>query len=390
MVKILLLFDYSSGFTRRLLKGLVQYSREFGPWMFYRVPSYFNVLYGKEGVVKLAKEWKANAIIAQCDYEGMDLLKGLGIPILLQNFENRSSNFSNLTGDYFNTGVMAAQFFKQKNFKNFAFYGCKNVIWSRERAEGYRIEIEKIGANYYYFETESLNESKWSDNYILLGEWLKSLPKPIALFACDDNFALHVSEICRIHNIQIPNEISLLGVDNDELICNLSDPPISSIVLDVEKGGYEAGRLIYKMITEETVDPINIVITPTRIESRLSTEKYNISNKYILKVVKYIEDNYASDFSIEDLTRSVPFSRRTLEVKFKNELGTTIYQFIQKCRIDHFSDLLLKTDCTLFDLAIKVGFKDFANISRVFRKYKGSSPIEYQQKNKKIENYDVF
>ena len=378
--KVLLLIDYSSEFSRRLLKGLIQYSKEHGPWIFYRLPSYYKTLYGKEGILEWAKEWQADAIIARWDHEGTNLLKTLDIPVILQNYKDRSAHFSNLTGDYIGTGEMAARFFIKRRYRNFAFYGNKGVVWSRERAEGFRKEIEQTGGNYYYFESENLSGEQWNSSHIQLDQWLLSLPKPVGLFACDDSFALQVSEICKINNIQIPQEIALLGVDNDELMCDLSDPPISSIVLDVEKGGYEAGRLIDQFISKRRTNSIDIVIKPIRFELRQSTEKYNISNEYISKIVNYIEDNFTSEISIESLTKLVPLSRRNLEVKFKNEMNTSIYQFILDCRIEFFAHLLLTTDRPLFDLALESGFTDYKNISRVFKKFKGCTPMEYRQK----------
>ncbi len=380
MKKVLLLIDYSSEFSRRLLKGLIQYSKEHGPWIFYRLPSYYKTLYGKEGIVEWAKEWEADAIVARWDHEGTDLLKSLNIPVVLQNYKDRSDYFSNLTGDYIGTGEMAARFFIKRRYRNFAFYGNKGVVWSRERAEGFRKEVEKAVGNYYYFESENLDGEEWGTSHIQLDEWLLSLPKPVGLFACDDDFALRISQICKINNIKIPEEISLLGVDNDELICHLSDPPISSIVTDVEKGGYEAGRLIDRMIKGEIVEPFNIIIRPTRFELRKSTEKYDISNGYISQVVNYIEDNFNTDINIEELTELVPLSRRNLEVKFKEEMGTTIYQFILSCRIDYFAHLLLTTDRTLYDMALEAGFNDCKNISRIFKKHRGCTPVEFQKK----------
>lgn len=380
MKRVLILIDYSSEFSRRLLKGLIQYSKDHGPWMFYRLPTYYKTLHGKEGIVEWAKEWKADAIIARWDHEGTNLLGTLNIPVLLQNYKERSPYFSNLTGDYIGTGEMAAKFFIKRRYRNFAFYGNKGVVWSRERAEGFRREVEKSGGNYYYFESENLSGEEWGTSYIELDEWLLSLPKPVGLFACDDSFALRVSQICTINNIRIPEEISLLGVDNDELICHLSDPPISSIVTDVEKGGYEAGRLIDRMISGEIKEPFNIIIQPTRFELRKSTEKYDIENEYISQVVNFIEDNFTTDIDIEGLTGLVPLSRRNLEVKFKEEMGTSIYQFILSCRIDYFANLLLTTDRTLFDLALESGFNDCKNISRIFKKMKGYTPIEYRKK----------
>ncbi len=388
MVKILLLIDFSSEFSRGILKGLIRYSKDHGPWIFYRLPSYYKTLYGEKGVIQWAKEWKADAIIARWDEDETHLLTSLNIPIILQNYKSRSDYFSNLTGDYIGTGEMAAHFFIKRRYQNFAFYGNKGVIWSQERAEGFRKEIEKAGGNYYYFESENLDGEQWSNSYLQLDNWLLSLPKPIALFACDDSFALRVSEICKINNIAIPDEIALLGVDNDELICNLSDPTISSIVLDVEKGGYEAGRLMDQLIHHQREEPFNIVIRPTRFELRKSTEKYNITNEYILQVVHYIEKHFTSEINIEELTRLVPLSRRNLEVKFKNEMGTTIYQFILNCRIDYFTHLLLTTNRPLFDLSIDAGFSDYKNISRLFKRKKGCTPSEYRKKfgDKDISN----
>lgn len=379
MIKILLLIDYSSEFSRKFLRGLIQYSKEVGPWIFYRLPSYYKTLYGKQGIVKWAKEWQADAFIAQWDHEGTNLLSELNIPIILQNYNSRSEYFSNLTGDYFGTGRMAAHFFAKKKFKNFAFYGNKNALWSRERAEGYFKEVQKLGGNYYYFETEILNEENWSSSHIELDTWLMSLPKPIGLFACDDSFALQVSEICKINNINIPNEISLLGVDNDELICNLSDPQISSIVLDIEKGGYEAGRLIHRQIKKEKTEPFNITVKPTRIELRKSTEKYNISNEYIARIVEYIDKNFDEDIQINKLTNMVPLSRRNLETKFKKEMGISIYQFLLNCRIEHYAYLLETTNRSQIDIALECGFNDTKNISRIFKRIKGYTPLEYRQ-----------
>ncbi len=380
MIKILLVIDYSSEFSRRLMRGLIKYSQANGPFIFYRLPSYYKTLYGKDGIVEWAKEKEADAIIALWDHEKTNRLKQLNIPVLLQNYKTRSDFYSNITGDYYGTGEMAAKFFIQRKFKNFAFYGNKGVVWSRERAEGFKREVEKARSKYFYFESENLRDGDWSESHVLLDKWLLSLPKPVAIFACDDNFALQISEICKMKNIKIPQEVSLLGVDNDDLICNLSDPPISSIVLDVEKGGYEAGRLIHQLIKKEKTEPFNIVISPTRIELRQSTELYNIEDEYIEKIVKHLLKKFNTEISIDDLSKIVPLSRRNLEVKFKNEMGTSIYQFILKLRIDYFSNLLLTTDRSLFDLALESGFNDCKNISRIFKRFRGLTPVEFREK----------
>lgn len=376
MIKILLLIDYSSEFDRKLLRGLVRYSKENGPWLFYRLSSYYGDLLGKKGLLKWVKEWKADAIVGQLKGGGLDSLKDLGIPVVLQNYRRRSVTFSNLTGDYIGTGVMAAQFFINKRFKNFAFFGVKGLVWSDERREGYREEIEKAGGKFYCLESESHDDI---DRQSVSG-WLEALPKPIALFCCDDAHALFISETCKINGVKIPDEISLLGVDNDELMCNISDPPISSIELDVEKGGYLIGKYILQQISGKLKENFNVVIKPVRIELRRSTEKFNIQDPYIRRALRYIEDNFTSNIHIDSILSGVPLSRRNFELKFKKETGTTIYQYILRCRCEHLADLLVRTDRPIIEIAYEAGFADYNNLSRTFKKFMNCSPLEYRNK----------
>ena len=380
MIKVLVLIDSTAEFSRRFLTGLIQYANENGPWIFYRLPSYYKALYGEAGIVERIKEWEIDAVIAQWEYEGVDFLDQLDIPVFLQSYKNVSGKYSRISGDYIGAGVMAAQFFAKRYFKNFAFYGNKNFFWSRARAEGYRREVERIKGSYYYFESELLDSMQWSREHVELDNWLQGLPKPVALFACDDNFALQVSEMCKVNNINIPDELSLLGVDNDELICNLSHPSISSIITDDENGGYQTGKLLQNLILNKINVPFNINIDPVRIELRQSTEKYNISDNHIKTVIDYINENIRLDISIDELTAIVPLSRRNLEMKFKEATGTSVYQFILDKKVDLISTELLTTDKDLLDNAIEMGFNDVRNVYRIFKKKTGYTPVSFRKK----------
>lgn len=380
MIKVLVLIDSTTEFSRRFLTGLIQYANENGPWIFYRLPSYYKALYGEAGIVERIKEWKIDAVIAQWEYEGVDFLDQLDIPVFLQSYKNISGRFSRISGDYIGAGVMAAQFFAKRYFKNFAFYGNKNFFWSRARAEGYRREVERIKGSYYYFESELLDSMQWSREHVELDNWLQGLPKPVALFACDDNFALQVSEMCKVNNINIPDELSLLGVDNDELICNLSHPSISSIITDDENGGYQTGKMLQNLILNKNNVPFNINIDPVRIELRQSTEKYNISDNYIKTVIDYINENIRLNISIDKLAEIVPLSRRNLEMKFKEATGTSVYQFILDKKVDLISTELLTTDKDLLDIAIEMGFNDVRNVYRIFKKKTGYTPVSFRKK----------
>ena len=240
--------------------------------------------------------------------------------------------------------------------------------------------MEKLDGNYFYLETELLDDMQWSKSHIDLDDWLQQLPKPVALFACDDSFALQVSEMCKVNNIDIPGELSLLGVDNDELICNLSFPSISSIVTDDENGGYNTGKNLHRLIVLKENLPFNIIIEPIRIELRQSTEGYNISDQYLSDVIRFIDENVTSNISIDNLTSIVPLSRRSLEKKFKEAMGSSIYQFILDKKIDYISNELLNTKKGLLEIAIDVGFNDVRNAYRIFKKSTGHTPMSFRKK----------
>ncbi|WP_286156052.1 AraC family transcriptional regulator, partial [Parabacteroides goldsteinii] len=375
MIKILLLTDFSSGYSRSLLENVVRYAREVGPWAFYRMPLYFRELYGDEGVVEWAKKWEADAIIAQFSDIDLSVLNQLNIPIIVQNYKERSSGISNLTGDYFGTGVIAANFFLHKGYKSFAYYGLTDTVWGRERGEGFKKIVSNKGYEVYEFNNRKrVPSEKWSFDVEQVSRWLLSLPKPIALFACDDYYALQITEVCKMYDISIPEEIAVLGVDNDKLLCNISDPQLSSIELDIENGGYEAGKLLHQFIEKKIIAPVDIIIKPVRIVPRASTERFAVSDRHIEQLLQYIDNNYQNPLSVDELTQIIPFSRRVLEKKFKRETGTSVYQYLLDLRIEKFADLLITTDLPLIEAATRSGFTDYKNISRIFTKAKEMTP----------------
>ena len=275
IVKVILLLDVSGEFDRKLLRGIVRYSQEHGPWQFFRMPPYFRWdADGEKHLLEWAKKRKADAIIGRWNSPQAPLLKKLGIPIVLQNYQTRSKTYSILTGDYLGTGRMAAQFFRKRMFTHFAYFGLKGVIWSEERCQGF---TEELGQEVSVFEATA------DDIHARRGvtRWLHDLPKPTALFCCDDSHALLISETCKLEGIDVPEEIAILGVDNDELYCAISDPPISSIELNEEQGGYLICSLLHQQILTGSNEPFTVTISPKCIIERQSTDRHNIRDSYV-------------------------------------------------------------------------------------------------------------
>jgi LacI family transcriptional regulator len=383
MYKIILLADYSEEYFKSLLKGINEYSRKHGPWIFCRMPLFYRETMGIQGILDWALEWKANGIIGTF-YNEQDLQKftQAGIAVIAQDLKERFPNMPNITGGYHEAGVMGAEYFLRKGFTNFAFYGFKNIVWSRERAEGFEATIKKAGYDVHYFEhRKSRSRELWYYKPSSLSRWLKSLPKPIALMTCDDNQGQHITEACKHVGYRIPEEVAVLGVDNDDLVCDLSDPPLSSVSLNTEKGGYEAARLMEQMIRNGWQDHYDIIVKPTQVVTRQSTDIYATNDSYISSALKYIHQNVDKNLKVDDVVEQVPLSRRSLEKRFQNITGFPVYEYIFNLRIEKFTQKLLDTDMTIFEIALDLGLNDSKNIARQFKQVKGCTPVEYRKRH---------
>ena len=371
--RVILLIDSASEFDRKLLRGIVEYSNDNGPWQFYRMPPW--TIWDPEGekrILERARNWKADAIIGLWNPTKEPQLSSLGIPVVLQNYHSRSSAYSVITGDYIGTGSMAASFFIGRGAKNFAYFGLSGVVWSEERRQGFEKAVSQAGYSTHVLETESL------DNTSMIASWLVGLPKPVALFACDDAHALAVSEICKVEGIRIPEDLQLLGVDNDDLLCEISDPPISSIALDVEKGG----RMICRLLDTQSKGnwkPFTVTIRPICVVERSSTKRHLIADPIIEKVVNFLDDNFTRDLTMAEILEPYPLSRRSIETRFRKAMGTSIWQYLQNLRVEKFTRMLVSIDLPLKEIALECGFRDTDNIARTFRKYHGISPQEYRK-----------
>jgi LacI family transcriptional regulator len=383
MPRIILLTDFSEDYANRLLKGIVRYSKEHNPWVLCRMPLSYRDVHKIEGVLKWALKWKADGIIAQFyNSDNVSLFRRHGIAAIAQDFRLRFDEIPNITGTHFAAGRMGADYFIKKGFRSFGFYGFKRIVWSEERCEGFRSEIEKHGLGDRFSEYRNIGEDqRWYYESVSLCEWLMKLPKPCAIMACDDSRAYHIVEVCNLHGIRVPQDVAVLGVDNDEVVCALSNPPLSSIEQDVETGGYEAARLMERMIENPGGKFDDVVVNATRVVTRRSTDIYATDDNYISTALRFIHDNSERRLGVEDVVRQVPLARRLLETRFRQITGTSVYSYIMGARIERLAQRLLETDDPITDVALQMGFTDYKNISRQFRGIKGCTPSEWRENN---------
>ncbi|MFT4152279.1 DNA-binding transcriptional regulator [Parafilimonas sp.] len=382
--KVLLLLDFSEEYSKSLLKGLKAYAKDSADrWVFCSMPLYHRETIGMSGILKWAGNWGANGIIGQLynNPSDVDKLLSSGIPVIAQDFKERFDLVTNITGSYFKTGEMAADYFIKKGFCHFGFYGFENIVWSRERAEGFESRLHEFGYSVHYFtDNKEPSEDFWFYKPVALYAWLRSLPKPISILACDDRLAQHITEGCRFLNIRVPEDVSVLGVDNDDMICALSDPPLSSIALNVERGGYDTAKTMEKMIVNGINKTDDIYVDPVRVVTRQSTDIYATSDALITTSLKYIHDNIDKKMQVRDVMKQVPLSRRVFEKRFLESTGQTIYKYITTLRMEKFAENIVQTNCSINQIALELGFEDTKNISRQFKLVYACSPNEFRKR----------
>ena len=377
MIKILLLTDYSQESERRFLNGFVKYTDTQGGCIFYPMSHLISETKdNSKEIIRLAKKFKVDAILGLWHNIDTEAAKSLGIPIFLRTYRKEYPDFPMLTGHYKDFGAYAADYFINQNFHNYAFIGRKGILWSMFRREGFGAQIASVRKkDIFVYEVEDFQAEAKS-----ISTWLHGLPKPVALLACNDFMARQVTELCLLENIRIPEDISLLGVDNDEFMCNISSPTLSSIKLNFEKHGFELAKTLFKMIKEKHIWPARIAVEAIGVIERMSTKRRIISDPYIREIVEFITHNYRHDIDIRKLVSFIPLSRRAIELKFKKEMHPyTTTSYLTKLRLDHFCHLLETTTIPIKEAAELSGFIESSNFSTIFRKHKGCTPTAYRK-----------
>jgi LacI family transcriptional regulator len=275
---------------------------------------------------------------------------------------------------------MASKHFLEKGIKNFAFCGYEHFYWSIERGSYYASFVSDAGyKTHNYVQTEKITTSNWQNEQKLVSEWIKSLPKPVGIFACNDDRAQHILEVCKILNLKVPEDVSVLGVDNDPLICNLSDPPLSSIVLNNKLAGYKAAEMLDKLIDNQAAKVDNIIVSPSHINQRQSSDGLAINDPDVSQAIFYIRQNAKNKILVNDVVKTTKLSRRTLERRFKQVIHRSIYEEIRRARIELITKMLLETDMPISEISSFFNFTDSEHISRYFKLEKGIGLREFRK-----------
>jgi LacI family transcriptional regulator len=380
---VVLLIETSTGRGRGLLRGIAKYSHLYGPWAFYWENPFYREFSRKGKLLSWIKELSADGIIAR-DMKNIDIEKliALNIPTVSAFYgKEYTLPMPTFASDYLMAGKMAAEYFLELGLKKFAFCGFDDMYWSQERAEGFGKRIEQAGFEVnFYKQPKSKTKRIWENEQPHLAEWLRKLPKPIGLMTCNDDRSQYVIEACKVAQVHVPEEVAILGVDNDELLCELSEPPLSSIVHNSEKTGYEVAALLHKMMAGEKIENNILIDKPTHIVARQSTNILAIEDREVANAIRFIRQHSKELIQVNDVAEAVALSRRALEQRFCRILGRSVLKEIKRIRIDEITRLLVETNLSVSEIASKLGYSSVNNISRYFRQEKGISLQEYRKK----------
>ncbi len=280
-------------------------------------------------------------------------------------------------------GHMAAEYFIEKGYRNFAFCGYSNMPWSKEREKGFAEALKLVGHEPELFLNDhpKLAEAEWDKaNVEEIQKWIDAIPKPLAVFSANDMRGLQVIEACSLKGIQVPEEVSILGVNNDTIRCELSNPQLSSIALNSEYYGQTAAKMIDEMMDGNLPEEIELLIEPSEVITRRSTDALCIEDPFVAAALHLIKNKACEGITVDWVVKQVHISRSGLERRFRKYLGKTPQVEIRDVQIHKIKQLLLETDYTLAHIASLTGFEHPEYMSVVFKKNTKLTLNQYRQK----------
>jgi LacI family transcriptional regulator len=379
--RVVLLIVTSREYDRALLRGIARYSRLHGPWTFFREP----LFYTKPGTGKtLLSRLKLQEVDGIIMREPMkhDQIISLGLPTVVSPYtKDRIPGPPNVVSDHAAMAEMAAEHLLDRGFQNFAYCGFDDMYFSEARGQFFQKRIEKAGLNVHFYKRPGTKAQRlWENEQIIMAEWLKSLPKPVGLMTCNDDRSQHVIEACTIAGLHVPEDVAIIGIDNDEMICELSNPPLSSLALNAEKAGYEAAAVLDQLMAGKKRVNRTITVSPTHVVARQSTDILAMNDRDVASAVRFIRQHAKEPIQVNNVVEAAAVSRRGLENRFRKILGRSVHDEIKHVRTQLIARMLLETNQSVSQIALALGFSGVENIARYFRQQSGMSLIAYRKK----------
>jgi len=369
-----LIFETTNAYARTLLIGIGDYVLSHGPWSLH-----FAELGTDDCPPSWLESWDGDGVIFRGENaRTAQVIDRLKVPKVDLTPSRLLSATPWVKADDAAIAQLAAQHFSERGFHEFAFCGDARFRWSQRRGERFGELVRSGGRNFHDYRAPHRLPS--SDAEVdAIAEWLTGLPKPVAVFACYDNRGQQVLEACRRAGLAVPEDVAVLGVDNDEVLCVLSPPPLSSITLNPRRAGWEAAALLSLMMRGEKVSAEPRLIPPVGIETRQSTDILAIGDAKIAAALRYIRAHACEGIRVSDVLRQCPMARRALEEKFRRFIGRTPRQEILRVQLNRVKELLIGTELPIGEIALRTGFEP-EYLSAVFRQELKLAPTDYRRR----------
>lgn len=373
---VALLIETSNAYARGLLEGIVAFVREHDSWSLY-LPE---MARGELPPDWLAR-WRGNGMIARV--ENLAIARAIRrskLPVVDVSAARHLPNVPWVETDDAAIARAAAEHLAQRGFKRFGYCGDPRFNWSRWREEHFCRAVAASGGKVMVFHSPRTPRAadSWSLEHQRLVDWVRSLSKPVGILACYDIQAQRLLDACRDADVAVPEEVAVLGVDNDELLCNLCSPPLSSVVPNAHRTGYTAAELLNRLMRGEPVASQAHLIPPTGIAVRQSTDVLAIDDPDVAAAVRFIREHACDGIRADDVPRRASLSRRVLESRFQKAVGRTPHEEIVRVRMERVKQLLSETDLTLETIAERAGFRHVEYLSVAFKRETGLPPGRFR------------
>ncbi len=331
------------------------------------------------------RHWHGDGIIARVDSAvTATALRRTGLPVVDVSAERMKSEFPRVSINNTAVAELAAAHLLAKNIRHFAYCGDGQYLWSRQRGTAFAQVLREHGFRCAEFPSKPTTAAGgWEQEMQAIARWLTKLPKPVGVFACFDGRAQQVLEACHVAQLTVPDEVAVLGVDDDELVCELCDPPLSSVLPNARRTGYEAAAVLAHLMAGGAAGSTELKeIEPVRVVERRSTDALAVSDRHVAAAMRYIREHAHDGIGIKDVLRAVPVSRTLLERKFSRLIGESPHRVIKRHQIDRARQLLAETDLAIARIADMAGFDSASYLSAMFRRETGESPRAFRTKHR--------
>ena len=375
--RVALLVETSLASGRDILRGIARYVREHEPWALYHEPRSLS-----EGLPQWLRRWQGHGIIARVqNHEIARAVKATGLPVVDVLGVVPQAKLPLVHVDDMLIARMAAEHLLERGFHYFGFFGLEGENWSERRRDCFRHSLRLPSEHVFVFETSRrmMAQTPWDRRQDQIARWLAGLPKPVGVMVATDQHGPHVLEACRRAGIQVPDEVAVVGVDNDETLCEVCNPPLSSVQPGHQVVGYKAAALLDSLLRGGEVPPQPAFVHPLGVMTRRSTDVLATADRQVAAALRIIRESPGTGLNAAKVIAQLPVSRSVLQRRFRKEIGRSIQAEIINARLNRARQLLAETDLPLAEVAARSGFKHQEYLGAVFKSHFGKTPAEYRR-----------